>query len=117
MTRIFERVPEYPLDRLVESGDSAYRIYLTERYGEETAQLALGIEADELEIVDDDDNEATVGSEESKSQDVEGVVIPEYLEIREEIETTGRSASSKNQDDRTRQPGRIAKFGRARITL
>ena len=79
--RIFEEY-QTPLQQLVESGASAYRIYLTERYGEETARLALDIEPDDTEIVEEGNSE----SDDSEQNEIEGVAIPEYEDIREELE-------------------------------
>lgn len=90
--RIFEEF-QIPLDRLVNQGASAYRIYLNERYGEEVAALHC-----ETTVIPEDSTDETSETEEieletsesveteEESTDVEEILVPTFSEVREELE-------------------------------
>ncbi|WP_417851467.1 chromosome segregation protein SMC [Thalassoglobus sp.] len=97
--RIFEEF-QIPLDKLVSSGVSAYRIYLEERYGEDVAaklntegdsleesenETATEADAHELEAGASSENESELsdGSEDS----IDDIILPSFEEIREELES------------------------------
>ncbi len=88
--RIFEEF-QIPLEQLVSSGASAYRIYLTERYGEDVSAAVCDAPPAlrELTVLSDDtaeiEQEVFEESEET-SEEVEEVIVPTFEEVREELE-------------------------------
>lgn len=75
--RIFDEF-QIPLDQLVSSGASAYHIYLTERYGDDYAEIE---QLDDATTADDDDSTDVPATPRPATP------LPSFSEVREEIET------------------------------
>lgn len=85
--RIFEEF-QLPLDQLVSSGASAYRIYLAERYGDDVAAQAVQLSDEEASTdtgaVNPADPELMETDEDENSQNA--VNLPTFEDVRDELE-------------------------------
>ncbi len=92
--RIFEEF-QIPLDQLVSSGASAYRIYLEERYGVDVAaQVKIDDGSEELTnatgAAETDSIETAAESidlSDNDQESIQDIVLPGYEEVREELES------------------------------
>lgn len=84
--RIFEEF-QTPLDRYVQEGASAYRIYLSERYGDDVADQHFEQVAVDGTLVEDI---ASANREAPSAEEVEtapeATLVPEFSEVRDELE-------------------------------
>ncbi len=85
--RIFEEF-QIPLEQLVSSKASAYRIYLTERYGEDVSTSVCDAPPalHELTVVTDDSEETERETSEEIEDASEEVIVPTFEDVREELE-------------------------------
>lgn len=76
-----------PLKHLVESGASAYQIYLRERYGDDAIDKLIAHHEETVEHTDVSESEDELPSDvEEEAADDEELLVPEYGEVRAELE-------------------------------
>jgi len=82
-----------PLKHLVESGASAYQIYLRERYGDDAIDKLIAHHEETAEHVDDSESQDELPSDvedagaiDDEVVDDEELLVPEYAEVRAELE-------------------------------
>ncbi len=98
--RIFEEF-QTPLKKLVDSGVSAYRLYLSERYGDDVADLTIHGDNDEVKVLEDISEDELIDDETYLEQQTQleeildsddadeadrPIVVPEYADVRDELE-------------------------------